>query len=85
MKEGGGVLPISFFWLLRNQLSQLVSFLAAEDARRVTHCLKMGTCSFLYNGRGEGGKKEEIPSSNQKRHFDTLQNFLEVCTNLLTY
>ena len=48
MKEGGGVLPISFFWLLRNQLSQLVSFLPAEDARRVTHCLKMGKPVHFY-------------------------------------
>ena len=40
MKEGGGVLPISFFWLLRNQLSQLVSFLAGEDGRRAADCLK---------------------------------------------
>ena len=48
MKEGGGVLPISFFWLLRNQLSQLVSFLPAEDARRVTQSLKMGKTVHFY-------------------------------------
>ena len=51
MKEGGGVLPISFFWLLRNQLSQLVSFLAAEDARRVTHSFKMGGSVHFWQSK----------------------------------